>query len=133
MKAYRIRYAVIFFILLLTEILIGAFLDGGFIRDYGGDILVLPVIYFLIRIFWSRPQKANTLILPAVLFLLGAAAELIQALDLTGVLGIDKGSVLGILIGSVCDPLDLICYAAGVCIVYVYIFIEKKISKEILL
>lgn len=130
MITYRIRYTGIFLVLLLVEILIGTFLDSGFIRDYGGDILVLPVVYFLIRIFWARPSKANSLILPGMLFLLGAFAELLQAIDLTGILGIDKRSLLGILIGSVCDPMDMLCYAAGVCIVYIYLFFEKRLSKE---
>ena len=114
MKKYRFCYAVIFIILLFVEILIGSLLDGGIVRVYVGDILVLPVIYFLIRIFWTRVSKANTAVLPAGLFLLGVLAELFQAIDITGILGIDKTSLLGILIGSVCDPVDILCYVVVV-------------------
>lgn len=130
MKRLRLRYSMIFAVLLLAEILIGTFLHGGIIRAYGGDVLVLPVIYFLVRIFWTKPSKMNTYIFPAVLFLVGAAAELLQAIDVTDMLGIDKGSIFGILIGSVCDPVDMLCYAMGTALIYGYVFLEGKLTKE---
>lgn len=130
MKNRRIRYAAIFAALLIAEILIGSFLKTGFIRVYAGDILVIPVLYFLIRIFLPKPTAAVSHFLPAGLFLIGAAAEILQAFDITGRLGIEKDSLLGILMGTVCDPMDLVCYAAGALLIFLYLFIEKKLEKE---
>lgn len=130
MKKYRFRYIIVFLMLLLTEILIGAFLHDGFIRAYGGDVLVLPLIYFLIRIFWAMPSRANQRILPAAMFLAGVSAELLQAADITGKLSIAKDSFLGIMLGTVFDPADLVCYAAGIALIYIFLFAEKKLAKE---
>ena len=130
MKKLRIRYTIIFAVLLAVEILIGTFLKTGFIRGYAGDILVIPALYFLLRIILPKPSAASVYILPAGLFLIGAAAELLQLIDLTGKLGIEKGSLLGVLLGTVCDPMDLLCYAAGMLLIYLYLFIERKLEKE---
>lgn len=130
MKKMRLLYAGIFLALLLTEICIGAFLSSGFIRFYLGDILVLPVLYFLVRIFWVRPSRGNCLILPLGLFGVGAMAELVQAFGLAGRLGIARDSLLGILIGSVCDPMDLLCYGIGTVLTFGYLFAEWQLRKE---
>ena len=129
MKRYNLRYAVIFAVLLIAEILIGAYLNSGIVRGYIGDMLVMPAIYFFIRTFWNKPSRGNTLLLPAALFILGTAAELLQAVDITGILGIEKGSILAISLGTVCDPVDMLCYGIGIVFVYIYLFSEKKIME----
>ncbi|MBQ8687624.1 MAG: DUF2809 domain-containing protein [Ruminococcus sp.] len=130
MRKMRSLYAGIFLALLLLEILIGTFLKTGIIRAYVGDVLVLPVLYFLVRIFWTKPSRGNCIILPAVLFGVGAAAEFLQALDITGKLGIARDSLPGILLGTVCDPMDLVCYGIGTLLIYIYVHIETKLRKE---
>lgn len=130
MKSMRCLYMGIFVVLLLIEIFIGTFLKGGIIRIYGGDVLVLPVLYFLVRIFWTKSSSGSCCILPAALFFIGAIAEILQAMDLVEVLGMEKDSLLGILVGSTCDPVDLICYGIGMLLIYSYVFLEKRFQKE---
>jgi len=43
-------YLTIFIGLLLVEVFIALNLHGGFIRNYGGDIIVVWVLYSLVRI-----------------------------------------------------------------------------------
>ena len=40
----RLLYLTIFIILVSVEVLIAVFLHGGFIRNYGGDIIVVWVL-----------------------------------------------------------------------------------------
>jgi Protein of unknown function (DUF2809). len=102
------------FVLLLTaEIMIGKFAHG-FLRAYVGDVLVIPLIYCFVRIFYVR----SCVWLPAAVGGLGILAEILQFFDLCGLLGILKGSLLGILLGSSADFADIVCYAAGVLLIY---------------
>ena len=102
-----------FVILFIIEIFIGIFMHQGFIRDYGGDMLIIPLLYAFIRIFWVEDSKATRLYLPLVLFLFGVCVELLQAVDLTGILEVRRNSLLGIIIGSTCDWKDILCYLTG--------------------
>ena len=102
-----------FIVLLAVEIMIGRFADG-FIRAYVGDVLVIPLIYCFVRIFYVRPAVW----LPAAVGGLGILAEMLQYFNLCGLLGIPKGSLLGILLGSSADFADILCYAVGVLLIY---------------
>lgn len=108
-----IRYIIMFAILLIIEILIGKFVHKGFIRDYGGDILIIPLLYSFVRIFWVRNSKATRLYLPLGLFVLGVCVELLQGANLVDILKIDRNSIIGIILGSTYDLKDILCYLAG--------------------
>ena len=116
----RIKYILVFSILLIIEIFIGVYLKNGFIRTYGGDILILPLLFSLIRIFWIKNSRGTYLYLPAGLFFFGICVEVMQTLNITGILGIRQGSILGIIIGSTGDVKDVLCYAIGVIFIYAY-------------
>ena len=111
-----------FVLLLAVEIIIGRFAHG-FIRAYVGDVLVIPLIYCFVRIFYVRPAAW----LPAAVGGLGILAEILQYFDLCGLLGIPKGSLPGILLGSSADFADILCYAAGTLLIYMAEWIILKI------
>ncbi len=104
----RLPYMIAFLFLLIMEILIGAFMNDRFIRPYAGDILVIILLCCLLRSFSPKWPKW-----PAIwVFLLGAAAELLQLMHLAEWLGVE-GTVWGVILGSTFDPADLLCYLAG--------------------
>lgn len=113
----RLRYLILFIILFLTEIFIGVFLKGGFIRAYGGDILVLPLLYTFLRIFFSMTDNFTKKILPFGLFLFGAFVEGLQGLHIADILHITS-PLLRIIIGSTFDFLDIGCYFVGMLLIY---------------
>lgn len=115
----------LFSICLILEILIGAF-ASGFLRGYVGDILVMPTMYFLIRIFTEKYQKT----LPGILFLFACFVEFLQSLDLCGILGIDKHSLLAIIIGTHGEWADILCYLAGTILIYLIVFIQKHCPES---
>lgn len=119
-----------FVILLIIEVFIGKFMHNGFIRDYGGDILIIPLLYAFIRIFWVENSNSTKLYLPIGLFLFGVCAELLQAVDLLDILNIGRNSTLGIILGSTCDMKDIICYLAGVILILGWNY--KNLLKRII-
>ncbi|MDE6086797.1 MAG: DUF2809 domain-containing protein [Oscillospiraceae bacterium] len=115
----------LFCIFLILEIFIGAF-ASGFLRNYIGDVLVMPSMYFLIRIFTEKFPK----FLPGMLFLFACFVEFLQSIDLCGILGIDKHSLLAVLIGTHGEWADILCYLAGTILIYGGIIIFPGIFKK---
>lgn len=101
----RLAYLIGFTLLLIIEILIGAFVHDNFIRPYVGDILVTVLLCCLGRSVFPNRFPWLT---PAV-FLFAVMVECLQLIDL---LGLD-GTLLGIILGSTFDWRDIGCYAAG--------------------
>lgn len=120
----RIFAACGFAALLIIEIIIGVFC-GGFVRAYIGDVLIIPLIYCFVRILYTRDNK----FLPLAVGGLGILAEVIQYFDFCGIFGIDKGSLLGIIIGSHADFKDIICYLAGVALIYAAEFVCGRFTR----
>lgn len=112
-KSYeRIWMAAFAAVLFLAELMIGLY-GKGFIRSYMGDVLVIPFLYCVIRIV--LPERG--FLLPAGLFVLGTTAEILQYMELCDRMGIAKNSLLGILLGSTGDVLDVMCYGIGAALV----------------
>ena len=109
----NLKYIIMFAMLLIIEIFIGKFFEDGFIRNYGGDILIIPLLYTFIRIFCPKKNKSLMVYIPLGLLVLGVCTEIVQANNLIGILGIKKNSLLGIIIGSTFDWKDILCYLAG--------------------
>lgn len=105
----RIGYAAGFLFLLFIEIIIALYLHDAFIRPYGGDILVVALLYSFIRIF--KPNGIKWL--PLYVFLFAVTVEFLQYFRLAHILGIGKHTIPGIILGSVYDIKDIICYAVG--------------------
>ena len=103
----RKKSFIIFFVLLATEILIGAYAHG-FVIMYIGDVLVVPEIcLFLSAIL---PEHYNKM--PAVTLVIACLTEILQGLDIVDKLGLKKGSLPAIIIGSTFDVKDILCYMA---------------------
>ena len=66
----RKKYLVMFMIFLIMEIFIGLYAHG-WLRYYGGDILIMPAMYFFIRIFTEKFRKS----LPLILFVFACYVE----------------------------------------------------------
>lgn len=124
----RIKYAVIFLVLLLTEIAIGTW-GRGFIRGFVGDVLVIPTIYFLLRIIFVRDRIFTAYVLPILVYFLGIHAEVLQAWGLVERLGIPRDSVLAIAIGGVCDMKDILAYLLGLYLIGLMLIADRRDVK----
>lgn len=110
----RTVYGLIFLLLLGAEICIAEFVHDSFVRPYIGDVLVMPLLCCLVRIFFpDRPER-----LPLYMCLTGVTAELLQASGLSRVPLIAESRVLSIALGSTFDPADILCYATGCLLFY---------------
>lgn len=118
----RIFYGIITLILLCIEVLIALYVHDSIIRPYIGDVLVVVLIYTFVRIF--IPEKCK--VLPLFIFLFAAGVEVLQLFHIVELLGLEKSGFFKVLIGSVFDFKDIICYAAGCLILGLYEIVSKK-------
>lgn len=116
MKKRRFINLILFLILLTAEVLIALFVHDRFVRPYLGDVLVVIVLYFFLRIF--IPERFPWL--PGALFVLAALVEILQYFRLAERLGLAGSPFWRTLLGSTFDWKDLLCYGAGCAVLAVY-------------
>ena len=121
----RLKYIFLFPVFLCTEIMIAKHGEGA-VRGYLGDILVIPTVYFLLRIFFAKDGTFSVYVLPMLCYCLGWIAEVLQAVKINDILGIDKDSPLGIILGSVYDIKDGLCYFLGLMLIGLYLAVESN-------
>lgn len=122
----RVLYAVATLLLLFIEIVIALYVHDDFIRPYVGDVLVVIVIYTFIRII--VPEKCR--LLPLYIFIFAAGVELLQLANIVEILGVEDNRFFMILIGSVFDIKDIVCYAVGCVILCITTSQNLKVMKR---
>lgn len=124
LKRTRIKYTIAFFVLLIIEVLIALFVHDTLIRPYIGDLLVVVVLYMGIRIL--TPDRFR--FLPLYIFLFAVLVELFQLFNLIQFLKVENNAFLRVLIGSVFDVKDILCYGIGCILLGVF---EWKIKRKV--
>ena len=124
MKKLRIIYAVLFGIILLTEILIALFVHDGFVRPYIGDVLVTTLLCCFCRIIIPKRVRA----LPLCVFVFATIVELAQYFDVVKLFGMENNRFISVVIGRTFSACDLICYAVG-CVAF--FAIDKAVKKDL--
>lgn len=111
-------YFLWFLLLLVVELLIGVYLHDTFIRPYGGDFLVVILIYCFIKSFINTPvMKTATGVL-----VFAYAVEISQYFHLIKLLGLAHSHAALLLLGNSFSFTDLLCYTLGILLV---VLIEK--------
>lgn len=105
----RIAYLIATIVLFIIEVLIALFVHDDFVRPYVGDVLVVMLLYTFVRIF--LPERVR--LLPLYIFLFAAGVEVLQYFRIAEVLGLSDNRVLSVVIGSVFDLKDIVCYGVG--------------------
>lgn len=122
----RIAYSATFFLFLVIEVMIALYVHDSFIRPYAGDALVVIVVYCFVRIFITEKYR----LLPLYVFLFAVIVECLQYFELVKKLGLEGNAFFRILLGSVFDVKDILCYAAGCILLGVFEFYKWKKSKK---
>ena len=123
MKKTRTVYALLFAVLLLTEIIFALFVHDNFIRPYIGDALVTVLICCFLRVFIPKGLSY----LPLLVFIFASLVETAQYFDIVRLLGLEGNTFISTVIGRTFSFTDIICYGVG-CITFY--LAEKIINKK---
>jgi hypothetical protein len=108
------RFHICYFLLSLTllglEIFIGAYMHDSIIRPYGGDFLVVILLYCLVRSFWDLP----VLLTAVSVLIFSYLVETSQYFRLVDRLGFKRPSLARILLGSYFSWTDIVSYTLGI-------------------
>ena len=122
MKKSRITYAILFFLLLIIEVLIGLFINDNFIRPYVGDVLVTVLLCCLVRTIFPKDIPA----LSIYIFIFAVLVEFAQYIQIVKILGVENNPLLRTIIGTSFSPIDILCYGIGCAIFWLA---EKTIRR----
>lgn len=122
MISFNKIYFLLTILLFFTEVIIALYVRDSFIRPYGGDYLVVILIYSGIKSISDKPANATAL----RVLLFSYLVETLQYFRFIYLLGWEKSTIVKILIGSSFAWLDLVMYTLGILTV---ILIEKNRTK----
>ena len=119
------RYYLWAVLLLITEVLIAIHIDDSIIRPFGGDVLVVILLYCMLKSIISI--KVNTAAIIVLIF--AYAIETLQYLRIVEVLGLGSSPVARVIIGTTFSWADILCYTLGIIIVLFIERINRSFSK----
>jgi DNA integrity scanning protein DisA with diadenylate cyclase activity len=123
MLRFNLKYFSTAVLLLVTELLIGFYLRDKWIRPYGGDVLVVILIYCTVKAFADTPVLKTTI----GVFVFAFTIELLQYFHVVTVLGLQHNNAARTIIGTSFSVGDLVCYTLGIIII---LFTENLFNHE---
>ncbi len=125
----RLFFLAVAVVILAIEIYIAAFVKGGFVRHYLGDVLVTVMLYAFGRAMFKIAPK----ILAFEIFAFSLFIEILQYFKMLEILDIHN-LIIRIVFGGTFDVSDIVCYALGCLLAYlidVICFLQKYKSPKI--
>lgn len=122
----RLPYIVIFVLLFAVEVLIALTQHDNFIRYYGGDIIVMWVLYAFVQAVLGGEN--NHYIVNIALLVFAFGVEFLQKWGIADRLGVEN-PVLRTIIGTSFAVEDLWSYAAGTAIACLGTFVYSRIRR----
>jgi len=118
MTGFYPKYFIAALLLLLTEIFIGFFMHDSIIRPYGGDLLVVILVYCLVKSFVNGPVGITAL----GVLLFSYLIETLQYFHIVRVLGLERYAIARVIIGTSFAWTDILAYTLGIGLV---LLVEK--------
>lgn len=119
---FNFTYFALTIILFIVEILIAKYVHDQIVRPYGGDLLVVILIYCFVKSFFDFP------VVPTSIFVLifSIVVETLQYFNFIEFVGLEKSNIARIVMGTSFEWIDIVAYIVGVVII---ITIEKLITN----
>jgi hypothetical protein len=109
-------------LLFLIEVLIAIYVDDNFIRPYGGDYLVVILLFCFIKTF----IKISTPLAALGVLLFAYVIETLQYFDLVGKLGLKHSRIANIVIGNSFAWMDMLAYTLGIMTIVIIYYVAKS-------
>ncbi|PWS30891.1 ribosomal maturation YjgA family protein [Pedobacter paludis] len=106
---FNLKFLLIFLAIFIVEILIAKYLHDPYIRPFGGDVLVVVLMYAFLRIF----LKTNNKMLAFGVLMFSFLIEALQAVHYVNWLGLQDNKFWSIVLGTYFSVYDLLAYFVG--------------------
>ncbi|WP_316739814.1 DUF2809 domain-containing protein [Pedobacter aquatilis] len=113
---FNLRFLFIFLAIFVIEVLIAKYVDDAFIRPFGGDVLVVVLMYSFFRIF----LRTNNRKLAFGVLIFSFVIEFLQAVHYVNWLGLQDNKFWTIVLGTYFSVYDLLAYFVGylICLMF---------------
>ncbi|KQR72339.1 DUF2809 domain-containing protein [Pedobacter sp. Leaf176] len=113
---FNLKFLLIFLAIFVVEILIAKYLHDAYIRPFGGDVLVVVLIYAFLRIFLKTNYRKLALGVLVFSFII----EFLQAIHYVDWLGLQDNKFWSIVLGTYFTVYDLLAYFVGylICLLF---------------
>jgi len=118
MRLYK-NYLIATVILFIVEVLIAMYMHDAIIRPFGGDYLVVMLVYCFVKSIINTPAVPTAL----YVLLFSYLVEISQYFHLVSLLGLQNSKLACTIMGTYFSFVDLLCYTLGVLTI---IIIEKS-------
>lgn len=119
-----LKYFLLTLVIFFVEVLIATWLkDIFFVRAYLGDVIVVILLYTFIKSFLSITNNEKLI---TGIFIFSCCVEFAQYFNVAEKLGFQPGSIMYIIIGNSFSWIDIVCYAAGCLLLYIFVKIRGK-------
>jgi hypothetical protein len=125
MLFFNKTYFLFTLLLLLTEVYIGCNIHDSIIRPYGGDFLVVILLYCLVKSFINFP----VLLTAGWVLTFAYIVEISQYYHLVNLLRLQDFKLAKILLGTSFSFIDMLTYTLGIVLVIVAENIVKRKKK----
>ena len=115
MFKFNFWYFILMLLLFVIEFIIGADFHDTIIRPYGGDFLVVILIYCFVKSVINTPVIKTAL----GVLLFSYLVEVSQYFHLVTLLGMQHSKLANIMLGTSFSFTDLLAYTLGICLVIV--------------
>ena len=106
------KYLLYSIALFLIEVWIAVFVHDAIIRPYGGDFLVVILLYCMIKAVLVADKNAIALSVLLFAYIL----ETLQYISIVEILGLGHSTIAGIIIGTSFECIDILAYFdCGLC------------------
>jgi len=122
----RIVFFSIFAALFIVEVMIALFMHDKIIRPFGGDVIVVSVVYFFVRSF--IPVKIR--LLPLYVFIFAVIIETLQYFNFIELIGLENIRLFRVVLGTSFSWIDIGCYALGCVPLVAYEIIRYRRKKH---
>ena len=123
----RLKYLILFGILLAVVICIALFVHDPYIRPYGGDVIIVWVIYCLTQIVLGG--KFNHYLTALGVLAFAYLVEFLQKMHIVELLGLSHIRFMRVIIGTTFSISDLVCYTSGTIVTIWGIWLYRRAHR----
>lgn len=106
----RMNYLIIALVIFIAEVLIAMYVHDDLVRPWGGDVLVVVLLYCFVR----GVTRLNVLAASLVVLVFSWLMEALQYLQIVRMLGLEGNAVARTVIGTTFSWLDIVAYTLGI-------------------
>jgi hypothetical protein len=123
MVKFNLKYFMLMLLILVAEVIIGAYFHDAIIRPYGGDFLVVILIYCFVKSFFDLPVSATSLGVLAFAYIV----EISQYFHLINRVGLENSKAARVIMGTSFSWTDMLMYTLGIILV---LLLEIRVGRS---